>query len=366
MREHIKILFLVPYPTAGASNRIRVEQFIPYLTSKGIGCRVRPFVNPAFYKIMYIPGRYVEKILWFIICTINRGLDILRSLKYDIIFIHREAYPFGGPFFETIFSKMGKTIIFDFDDAIFLPNTSEQNVYIERFKSPGKTAGIIRMSSLVIAGNEYLKEYAAKYNGNVVMIPSSVDTDKYRPLPDKSSNKQVMIGWIGSNTTKRFLYDIEDVFVKLSAKYENLAFKIVGAKFNSSKLKNVINKEWALDEEIDDLRTFDIGIMPMPDNEWTRGKCGFKAILYMACGIPVVASPVGVNTEIIRNGENGFLAKDQREWVNKLSFLIEDADLRGRLGARGREMVEKYFSVEKNFSKVVNVITGIHERKDNS
>ncbi len=341
----MKVLFIVPYPTEGASNRVRVEQFISHLEPRGVICKVRPFVNRRFFKILYRPHRYVEKIFWFIVGTINRIFDIIRSYRYDIVFIHREAYPFGGPIFESILYRMKKTIIFDFDDAIFLHSTSEHNIYIERFKKPDKVSKIIRMSREVIVGNDYLREYALKFNNNVTVIPSSIDTEKYYPLENRLDRKDVVIGWIGSNTTKNFLYDLEDVFAELSRRYHNVTFKFVGASFYSAKLKKVINEEWSLEDELTSLQNFDIGIMPMPDNEWTRGKCGFKAILYMACAIPVVASPVGVNAKIVEDGVNGYLVRDRKGWRDKLSVLIEDKGLREEMGRKGRGKVLNEYSL---------------------
>lgn len=340
----IKVLCLVPYPTEGASNRVRVEQFVPYLASKGMACRVRPFVNSSFYKILYLPYRYLEKIFWFLVCTLNRFCDIVRALRYDIILIHREAYPFAGPFIETILYKIGKPIIFDFDDAIYLPNTSEHNIYIERFKKPGKVARIIGMSRWVITGNSHLEDYALRYNKNVTVIPSSVDTEKYCPAPAKAAKKDIVIGWIGSETTKRFLNELEDVFIEVANRHEGLVtFKVIGPPFRSLKLKNVVNKKWSLEDEISDLQSLDIGIMPMPDTEWTKGKCAFKALLYMACGIPVIVSPAGVNTQIVKDGWNGYLAKNATEWFEKMSLLIEDGILRTANGKNGRQtVIEKY------------------------
>lgn len=352
----IRILFLVPYPTEGASNRIRVEQYIPYLEREGISCRIRPFMNRSFYRMLYLPHRYIEKAFWFAICTVNRILDILRASRYDIIFIHREAYPLGGPVIEALLHMMGKPIIFDFDDSIFLPNTSEHNIYIERFKRPDKVAKIIAMSVLVISGNDYLKAYAMNFNKNVVTIPSPVDTDKYSPEPDRQEKKEIVIGWVGSNTTKDFLYDLEGVFIDLSRRYPDILIKIVGASFYSAKLKNVVNKAWVINEEPDDIRSFDIGIMPMPDNEWTRGKCGFKSILYMASGIPVVCSPVGVNKEIVEDGVSGYLAKGHDEWMYRLSNLIEDGELRKRMGAAGRKKAELYYSLQANAHRLLEVV----------
>lgn len=355
----MKVLFLVPYPSEGASNRIRVEQFIPYLNSKGIATRIRPFVNKRFYSILYLPHRYPEKIFWFILCTFNRFFDIVRALRYDVIFIHREAYPLGKAIIESILHLIDKPIIYDFDDAIFLPNTSEHNLYIEKLKNPHKTERIVGMSRQVIAGNNYLGSYALRYNKNVLIIPSSVDTEKYGPLISNKKREKVVIGWIGSDTTRRFLRDIERALGELYNRYPSVLVKIVGLSPFNSSLKNIINKKWALKDEVADLQSFDIGIMPMPDNEWTRGKCGFKALLCMSCGVPVVAASAGVNTDIIKDGENGFLAADNSDWVEKLSLLVEDSDLRRRIGAKGRETVEKFYSLRVNAPKFASVITGV-------
>lgn len=358
----MKILFLVPYPTKGASNRVRVEQFLPYLRSRGVKCKIRPFVNTAFYDILYLPHRYTEKAFWFGICAINRFCDILRAARYDIIFIHREAFPFGGAFMESIFRWMGKPIVFDFDDAIFVPDTSEHNIYIERFKKPDKVSKIIKMASAVTAGNDYLREYALRYNKNTKVIPSSIDTQKYRACHKSHKPGEIVIGWIGSDTTKKFLYSLENVFYDLSKRYKNIVFKIIGpASFYSPVLANVVDKKWRLEDEVQDLQSFDIGIMPMPDNDWTRGKCGFKAILYMACAIPVVASPVGINKELIKDGLNGFLAYSQKEWEQKISALIEDGELRKKMGQAGRDSILAKYSIESTAPVFYNILKKVYD-----
>jgi glycosyltransferase involved in cell wall biosynthesis len=357
-KDITKVLFLVPYPSEGASNRIRVEQYIPYLESKGVACKVRPFMNRPFYKILYLPHRYLEKIFWFFICTVNRLFDLFRSASYDVIVVHREAYPFGEAFMEYMLHKLGKPIIFDFDDAIFLPNTSENNIYIDRFKKPGKIPKIIKMSSVVIAGNSDLAGYALRHNTRVVVIPSVIDTDIYVPVVHESGKKKIVIGWVGSNTTKRFLYDIKSALKELSSKYPDLQMEIVGADTYGLGLANVVNTPWSVKSEIEALKRFDIGIMPMPDNEWTRGKCGFKAILYMASGLPVVCSAVGANKEIVENGVTGFWATGIGEWTDKLSSLIEDRDLRERLGAAGRARAERYYSLNVCAPRFLKAING--------
>lgn len=355
----MKVLFLVPYPTQGASNRYRVEQYLPYLKREGIKYSLRPFWTDFAYRSLYKNGRYFSKLFFFICGTISRIFQIFGIIRYDMVFIHREAYPIGGAFFETIISILKKPIIFDFDDAIFLPASSRPNNFIERFKNPNKVVSIIRRSKYVISGNSFLANFALHYNHSVVVIPTPIDTDKYFPTARKPADK-IIIGWIGSATTVAFLEPMRGIFTSLSRQFPDIRFKIVGGDFSIDGLSNIVTKPWSIEDEIDDLKGFDIGIMPMPENDWTNGKCGFKAILYMSMGIPCVCSAVGMNKEIIKEGVNGFLANTQEEWVEKLSCLVADPKLRQRLGAEGRRTVEERYSLRANAPKFLEAIKRAH------
>ena len=358
----MRVLFLVPYPTEGASNRYRVEQYLPYLEKAGISYTLRPFWNSSAFAILYKPGFCFRKFYYFVLGTISRIFDLVRIFQYDVVFIHREAYPIGGTFFENILAKLRKPFIFDFDDAIFLSTCSSPNNFIERYKRPQKVANIIKMAKHVIAGNRYLADFALHYNRSASIIPTPIDMSKYY-LNEKKDDKEVIIGWVGSITTLSFLNAVKDVFIKLSKRFPNIKFKIIGGIFPIEGLTNVLSKPWSLDEEVEDLMSFDIGIMPMPDNAWTKGKCGFKAILYMSVGIPCVCSPVGVNKEIIKDGCNGFLANSEQDWLEKLSLLIENPGLREKLGKEGRKAVEEKFSVEVNAPKILNILKDVCQRE---
>lgn len=354
----IKVLFFVPYPSEGQSNRLRVEQYLPYLRSHGIRFSVRPFASRGFYKILYKEGFLFSKIFYFIRGSLNRILDLARVFRYDIIFIHREMYPIGPALFEYIVAKIKKPIIFDFDDAIYLPNVSKHNSFMERFKVPSKIFKIISLSSTVIAGNRYLRDFALKFNPNVTIIPTPIDTDIFKPAPKlKTNDKEIIIGWIGSPTTVAFLHLVEEAVIALSSKYSHLKFKIIGGDFHINGLDSIINKPWTLAGEIEDLNTFDIGILPMPDNEWTKGKTTFKGILYMSMGIPTVSSAVGVNKELINDGENGFLAYSIDDWINKLSMLIENSQLRSQIGMQGRKTIEENYSLKIYAPKFLDTLT---------
>lgn len=354
----MRILFWVPYPTEGASNRYRVEQYLPYLKKAGIKYSLRPFWNSRAYKILYKNGRHIQKIFFFIRGTILRLFDLLAIYRYDIIFIHRESYPVGPAFFEAIISILKKPIIFDFDDAIFLPAPSRPNAFIERFKRPDKIAHIIKMSRHVIVFNSHLADFALRYNRNVTIIPTPINMDTFCPdNAGRGDNNKVVIGWIGSVTSQPLLNDLKDVFRRISKKFPNVVFKIVGGEFFVEGLSNIVNKPWSLNEEIEDIRSFDIGIMPMPTMEWAKAK-GFKAILYTAMGIPCVCPPIGMNTEVISDGLNGFLVSTDDEWVEKLSLLIESPALREKQGQAGIKIARERYSLRANAPKFIEVLKG--------
>ncbi|MBN1912817.1 MAG: glycosyltransferase family 4 protein [Candidatus Omnitrophica bacterium] len=353
----MNILFWVPYSSEGPSNRYRVEQYLPYLEKEGYAYNLRSFWSRDAYKILYKKGYFLKKFFYFIKGTFDRLTDLFFIFKYDMVFIHREAYPIGGIFFEKILVLLGKPYVFDFDDAIFAPSVSRQNSFIERFKDTRKIGAIIKGSRYVIAGNRYLADYSLRYNINTRIIPTAIDTDRYFPPAAKKTKAIVTIGWIGSGTTLEFLDDLKNVFLKISREFGNsVEFKIVGGLFAMPGVLNLSSKEWSQKEELDDLNSFDIGIMPMPENEWTKGKCGFKAILYMSVGIPCICSAVGVNKEIISEGVNGYLASTEKEWLEKLSLLVKDAALRQRLAGQARKTIEEKYSLKINAPKFIKAI----------
>ncbi len=366
MKKNPSIFFIVPYPTDGASNRLRVEQYLPWLDKEGIKYRIRSFSSKRFYKILYTKGQHAKKAVFFCIALFQRILDLLRAIPYDIVFIHREALPVGSILIEKIFAKMGKKIVFDFDDAIFLPSTSGINTFMDRFKNPGKISKIITLSSHIIAGNAYLAEYTKKFNDNVTVIPTAIDTERYQPSVNRNPDNKTVIGWIGSFTTRTYLSDLETVFKKIKANFPDVVFKFVGNWDGTyGRIEGVDYEEWNLDKEPADLTSFDIGIMPMPNDMWTKGKCAFKIILYMACGKPVISSPVGVNKEVIEDGKNGFLAKTAQEWFEKLEMLIKDPVLRERMGKYGRRIAEEKYSVKRLAPDFINVIRKVYSEKGN-
>ncbi|HUU26458.1 MAG TPA: glycosyltransferase family 4 protein [archaeon] len=365
----MKILFLVPYPPQGASNRFRVLQFLQYLTGEGLGCHVRPFYSESIWPVLYKPGHYREKLFHGLVCTLNRVLDLFRCLTYDIVFIHREAYPVGPAWFEGLLRLMGKPYVYDFDDAIFLPNVARSNRLFARWKCPGKIGSIIRGSRITIAGNNYLAAFARAMGARQVeVLPTVVDTDRFVPRAEGTRREdKVVIGWIGSLTTIDFVESFKPVMKRVLELCPGRAcFRIVGGNLTGPLPEGIACVAWSSETELAELQSFDIGIMPMPDNAWTQGKCAFKAIEYMAVGIPAVCSPVGMNRQLIRDGVNGFLPEEEEAWVEVLCRLAGDEALRSSIGAAGRETVERHYSVQVMAPRFKEVILKARSGVQNS
>jgi glycosyltransferase involved in cell wall biosynthesis len=350
-----RVLALSPMPEEGAGCRFRVSQFRPWLERAGFSLDVHPLFDTDFFRLVYRPGQYAKKAT----ALISRTRDRLRVLRdrhsYDVVFLYREAYPIGPPWLERRLARLGVPMIYDFDDAVYLPNTSEANRIIASFKNPGKFGEILRLCRHVIAGNAHLADVARQYNPAVTIVPTSVDTAIWKPAPPARHNDPPVIGWIGTPTTTQYLLELGPVFQDL-AKAHRFVLRVSGSiapvTFPGVHVENV---PWTLDNEVALFAGCDIGVYPLPDDEWTRGKCGFKAIQFMACGIPVVAAPVGVNREIVEDGVSGLLAGNADAWKERLSTLLTQPDLRARLGAQGRSVIQARYSLAANAPTLVRV-----------
>jgi glycosyltransferase involved in cell wall biosynthesis len=279
----------------------------------------------------------------------TRIRDWRRMNRYDIIFICREALVTGSIFFEKKFSHSRAKLVYDFDDAIWMEGVgmSEGNKRLAFLKKPAKTGEIIALCDLTFAGNQFLANYARQFTNNVEIVPSTIDMNVYGRREKKINNGKVCIGWTGSPTTLRHFEVLIPALKKIKDKFgERVEFKIIGdEKYFCAEL-NVRGIRWVAETETDDLSQIDIGIMPLPDEKWEKGKCGMKGLQYMGLGIPTVMSPVGTNLEIIQNGINGYLPGSEEEWVETLSQLIESSELRERIGRAGRQTVIEKYSVE--------------------
>ncbi len=353
----VRILVLSPVPEEGASVRFRVYQYIRALEANGFRVTVSPFYTPEFFQILYQKGKYGRKALIFTMLALKRWKVLSQRRDYDLFFIHREILPIGPPMIEMVLSSVeGRALVYDFDDAIYLPNVSEANRFVGLLKWPQKVSRIIRVSDCVVAGNQYLAQYARSYNKAVTVIPTCIDTTKFGPRTvGNSGGNDPVVGWIGSPTTVPYLLNLREV-LRRAAGSHRFTLRIAGAgDVGEVPGVKVANMPWSIEQETSLFNTCDIGIYPLWDDAWTRGKCGFKAIQFMACGVPVVASAVGVNREIIQDGVNGFLAATEHEWVEKLGWLLSDPLMREKLGRAGRETIVERYSLAVHAPTLVAV-----------
>jgi len=348
-----KILFIGAHRfNRSPSQRFRFEQYFSFLEKNGFVCHLSALLDEKDDQNFYNQGDIIGKAVVIVKSFFRRRRDVRMARDYDILFIQREAFMTGSIYFEKHFKKSGKKMIFDFDDAVWLPNISESNKKFEWLKNPGKTSDLISLADKVIAGNRYLAEYAGRYNGSVIVIPTTIDIEYHIRKPIEKKDGRICIGWTGSHTTIQHFERAVSVLKMLKEKYgDNIYFKVIGDSSYENMELGIRGFPWKFETEIADLLEIDIGIMPLPDDEWARGKCGLKGLQYMALEIPCVMSPVGVNTEIVSDGLNGFLASTEEEWVEKISKLIESAELRKRIGIEARQTVVESYSVESQKEK---------------
>ncbi len=346
------VLFLVPYPHDQApSQRFRFEQYLPILTEKGYKYTIHSFYSQKTWTILHQEGHVFVKTLRIAAAFFTRFSQLFSLSKYDVVFIHREAAPIGPPIFEWIITKIArKKVIYDFDDAIWLPNYSEANSFFQKLKYYSKVNKIIKWSHTISTGNAYLADYSKKYNSNVVINPTTIDTENYHNPSLFSSvqkNHKTVIGWTGTLTTAKYLSFLTPILEKLSHEFD-FEFCVISNEKPAIQLKNLVYVQWKKETEIQDLMRFDIGVMPLTDDQWSKGKCGFKALQYMALGIPSIASPVGINMEIIDNGLNGFLCKTELDWYNALHYFLADSENRKKMHEEARKKIVTNYSVISN------------------
>ncbi|MBU0489556.1 MAG: glycosyltransferase family 4 protein [Bacteroidetes bacterium] len=356
-----EILFVASHRIDRApGQRFRFEQYFQYLEKNGFKCTLSNIVSADDDQYLYKPGELFRKAEFVRKSHSIRRKNIRELGKYDIIFIFREALMSRSIRYEKQFKASGKPIVFDFDDSIWLSNVSDANKWFSWMKNAEKTASIVALSDVAIAGNQYLADFAKKYNQSVIIIPTTIDTEDYKPLPKIYENNSVTIGWSGSITTIQHFEYAVPFLKKIKEKYgDSVQIGVIGdGNYNNPEI-GVQGIPWSHSTEIKDLSEFDIGIMPLPDDEWAKGKCGLKGLQYMALEIPTIMSPVGVNTEIIQDGENGFLANSENEWFEKICLLIENSELRQKLGKAGRQTVIERYSVESQKERYLKLFNDL-------
>lgn len=345
-----KALFICLHrPDRSPSQRFRFEQYLRFLNQNGFDGQHVFLLDQKDDKAFYLPGKVLAKAR-ILFSSILLLIKHTYFKKYDIIFVQREAFMLGTAFFEKQMAKRSK-LIFDLDDSIWMTQTGEiksANKFLYFLKDPNKTRHIIEAAHMVFAGNQYIADYCSQFNKNIRIVPTTIDTNEYAYV-EKQDEAKVCIGWSGSVTTIIHFEFVLEALKIIKKKYgDKVTFHIVGsADFKNAEL-GIQGLPWRKDTELDDFRKMDIGLMPLPDDEWTKGKCALKGLQYMSFGIPCIMSPVGVNSAIIQDGVNGFLATGQDDWVDKLSQLIDSFEVRQKVGKAGRDTVVNDYSIEAN------------------
>jgi glycosyltransferase involved in cell wall biosynthesis len=356
-----RILFAALHrPDRSPSQRFRFEQYLSYLEENGFECTYSYLIDQAADRFFYKPGNNFKKLVLFLKSGFKRWQEGCNISKYDIVFVQRESFMTGSYFFEKMVAKSSTKLVFDFDDSIWIQNVSKANKHLSFLKNPDKTKAIIELADLITPGNDFLADYARQFNNNICIIPTTIDTEEYKPSSKTKHDHSVCIGWSGSfSTIEHFKYSLP-VLEKIKEKYgDKVYFKVIGDGNYMHPDLNIQGIAWQKEGEVEELNEFDIGIMPLMQTEWEKGKCGLKGLQYMALEIPTIVAPVGVNIDIIKDGENGMLANTQGEWINKLSQLIESEELRKNIGKASRQTVIDHYSVENQKDVYLEMFEGL-------
>ena len=331
------------------SQRFRFEQYLDFLTQEGHSWKMAPFISDQTWSILYKPGHTLAKATGILAGFARRVGMLFTVPAYDYIFIHREASPIGPPVFEWIISKvLGKRVVYDFDDAIWIPNTSEANKIVAGVKWHHKVGSICRWAYNVSCGNAYLRDYARQFNPNAVVNPTTIDTvHLHNQVKDQSQPGRLVIGWTGTHSTLKYLHQVVPVLAKLEQEFD-FEFRVISNQPPELPLRSLVYVPWRKETEIADLLAFHVGLMPLEDDPWAKGKCAFKALQYMALGIPALVSPVGMNTEVVEEGRNGNVCATSEQWEASLRRLLADPALRQQMGLHARQTIEQRYSVAAN------------------
>ena len=345
-------LVFAKYGDLAASTRQRFVQAMPYLAAEGITLDIAPLFDNAYLSLLFNQGKRHK--LNILIAYLRRAKALLRCRDYDFIFVQYELFPYLPGWFEALLRFTKKPVFYDIDDAIFHQYDTHPNPLIRALLGK-KLVPLLRRADVAFCGNAYLKTYVAQYCPRSEIVPTTVDITHFKPLEGKTENRTPVLGWIGSPSTWDYCLPLLPL-LSTFAEESRLSALIVGAGPKAQPRTNFEFAGWVEDNEVTDIQRMDIGIMPSPDAPWARGKCGYKLIQYMACGLPVIASPVGVNSDIVQHGVNGFLASTEAEWRMALEQLLRDGTMRKTMGEAGRKAVEERYSIQIHGPRVAQII----------
>jgi glycosyltransferase involved in cell wall biosynthesis len=345
----VNVLVLTPsvYGTAPGP-RFRIEQWARYLQPHGYEFTFLPFEDSKLHDCIYRHGFVVRKTWLMAGALLRRITASLKSSRYDVIFLHREASMIGPALIERLIALRSVPLVYDFDDPIWMRYRSPTNHRFSLLKFPEKAATICKLSNHVIVGNHLLAQYASRYSTAVSVVPSTIDLQQYATRRRTRGSNVVTLGWTGSHSTVPFLEELAPVLRRLATKR---VFRLVVISHTDSyRIPDLgaplVSRRWNAATEAEDLADIDIGLAPFPNRGWTPWRCHGKVLQYMAAAIPTIASPIGIIPEYIQDGISGCLAGDETEWLKKLIRLIDDAEFRNHLGAEGRKVIQARYSAQ--------------------
>ncbi len=334
----MRVLFLTLYPEPAASPRYRVLQYLPYLREQGVECTVMSALGSEEYDGLSRLAQDGHAVRYHLTEMRRRVMQLWRANTYDIVFIQKAIMSVYVKRMATLLHWRARCVVYDIDDAVNIAAPVTLRGIFKRIEEPGQINKVMARASLVIAGNRWLQSVAEAAGGRAELLPTAVDTTRFLPAADPPQTYRV--GWIGGPSTCENLNAIAEVLSGL----ERAEVRIVGADAGRVAIEGAEHRPWSLESEVGELQAFSVGLMPLPKDEWSRGKCALKAIQYMACGVPCVATPYGAVRDVIEHERNGLFADSPAEWKNALERL-RDPGLRARLGEAARETVEARYSL---------------------
>ncbi|MDK2122892.1 glycosyltransferase family 4 protein [Parachitinimonas caeni] len=342
MSKRLRVLALTRYARLGASSRLRFLQYFPALAAQGIDCQESALFSNAYLQALYGGGSRLRSTLSGYRQRLARQTDFA---GYDLLWVEKELLPWLPYTIERRLLGQDVPYLLDYDDAWFHRYDSHPLAPVRQLLGD-KLAKLMAGSACVIAGNAYLADYAQRAGARrVAQLPTVIDLDHYPTPAAKPATHKLVIGWIGSPSTVHFIHQLAPALAEIS-RNQPMQLRLIGVSNQTMPGVEVVCRPWSEASEAAEIAEFDLGVMPLPDEPWERGKCGYKLIQYMACGKPVIASPVGVNCEIVQEGVNGMLAGSHTDWCAALATLATDVGLRQQLGAAGRQRVETHYSLQ--------------------
>jgi glycosyltransferase involved in cell wall biosynthesis len=355
--KDMKVLLLSRYGRLGASSRIRFYQYIPYLEAHGVRTIVSPLFGDKYLRHLYSQkNRPLKEVIK---SYVSRCVRAVMISGYDLVWLEKEFLPFFPAWPENLLHLRGIPYVVDYDDATFHAYDQHPSRFVRAMLGE-KIDRVMDRGALVIAGNDYLADRAQRAGAkHIACLPSVVDTDKYTSSLLKSQDV-FSIGWTGSPSTARYLNPLRTALSEVCGGGKGRLVLVGSGSMELSGVPLEI-RPWTEETEIVDIHSFDVGIMPLPDDSWARGKCGYKLIQCMACGRPVVASPIGMNQRIVDHGINGFLAETEEDWVRALRALRDNRSLRIEMGKAARRKVESEYSLQINAPRLLALLRGAVE-----